>query len=119
MAEEVYPKMAPEDKGRATRGLQLYVDKGSEIVEYLDGSFGIPSATIPGWIYNVVLEAETCECRDFEIRGGVCLHQITATIFAAKRTLKALKPKRKASRFSGDWTDGIPSDEWLDRMGVA
>ncbi len=80
---------------RVSRGIALFEEYGDEIVRYLDGTFGVPSRTDEGVVYVVDLEAETCECKDFEIRRVGCMHQAAATIKAAKPT-SAAAPRRAA-----------------------
>ncbi len=76
---------------RCQRGITLFRERGSEVVRYVDGTFGVPSRTEDGAIYHVDLERGTCQCADYLVeavhRGNpyhVCLHQVCATIYAAK-----------------------------------
>ena len=78
------------------RGIALHRSHGHEIVEVEPGVFRIPSTTGRGF-YRVNLDAETCECRDFENRRCVCLHLFAATIFTAKRKCRKTtdRPQRR------------------------
>ena len=84
------------------RGLGLFRDRGTEIVTYLDGTFGVPSRTEPDVIYHVDLERGTCECFDHLYRGTICLHIFAAMIFRAKALAKRMRrvagsPRRRCS----------------------
>lgn len=67
---------------RAQRGRRLYLERGAEIVFYIDGTFGVPSAGEAGVLRTVDLDAEhtsaRCECPDASLRGAVCAHQHAA-----------------------------------------
>lgn len=67
---------------RAQRGIRLYLERGDEIVAYVDGTYGVPSRTEEGVLYDVDLEAETCECPD---RVYPCLHAFSAELKNAER----------------------------------
>lgn len=75
---------------REERGLELYCEKGSEIVRYLDRTFGVPSATEDGVVYVVDLQAGTCSCPNFVYRLGplpvptFCKHIYAAELYRAK-----------------------------------
>lgn len=77
-----------EASSRIFRGRRLYREQGAEIVLYIDGSFGVPSATKAGLVYHVNLKAQTCKCPDKKNQSEPCKH-----MFAAE--LKALEHRRK------------------------
>lgn len=79
-------------ESRAQRGLQLFRERGSEIVVYLDGTYGVPSRTEEDLVYHVDLKIETCECRDFEIRRVSCLHQFAAMMKRARMRSRGTVP---------------------------
>ena len=84
------------DKGgetRAMRGLELFRERGGEIVTYpVSGEYGVPSATEEGVLYTVSLEGEgECGCPCFRFRGGPCKHVYAATIFRAKAAAKTAR----------------------------
>jgi SWIM zinc finger len=70
---------------REQRGLQLYRDHADEIT-FEDGLWYVPSQHENTAVYEVVIgrRGESCECQDFEYRGGRCLHIYAATIAKAK-----------------------------------
>ena len=72
---------------RELRGIALYREHGEEIT-YLNGVWFVPSQNGATSVYGVVLapRGESCECADFEFRGGseACKHVIAATIARAK-----------------------------------
>ncbi len=85
---------------RVSRGIALYREQGDEIVRYISGTFGVPSKSIEDFFYHVDLDAEPgerCQCRDHEIRKTFCIHQVAATIKAAKPTTAALRGARAAA----------------------
>jgi SWIM zinc finger len=70
---------------RELRGIALYQEHRDEI-RYEDGLWYVPSQNDVTSVYEVVIgrRGESCECRDFEHRGGRCLHIYAATIAKAK-----------------------------------
>ncbi len=100
---------------RCERGIALFRERGSEIVRYVDGTFGVPSRTEEGVIYHVDLERGTCQCADYLVEAvnrnnpyHVCLHQVCATIHAAKTAARRLRRRGSARpagrpRCSGKW----------------
>ena len=87
MTEKVYRKATGHEGGetRAMRGLRLFRDRGSEIVTYLDGTYGVPSETEEGVLYVVSLEEESCDCPSFRHTGETCKHVFAALLYRAKR----------------------------------
>ena len=76
-----------ERLARERRGIALFRERGEEI-EHLKGRrWAVPSCSAgnPG-LYVVDLEAETCECPDFEKRGDsfACKHIYAAAIARAR-----------------------------------
>ena len=72
---------------RSLRGFALYREHANEI-RFEHGTWLIPSQSDLTSVYEVVLgrRGESCECRDFEFRGGPCLHIYAATLARAKST---------------------------------
>jgi hypothetical protein len=70
---------------RESRGLQLFRDHAEEIV-FEDGVWLVPSQHDATSVYEVTIgrRGESCECADFEFRGGPCVHIHAATIARAK-----------------------------------
>jgi len=76
----------PEQQStRELRGLALYKEHGDEI-EFENGAWLIPSQSALTSVYEVVLgrRGESCECKDFEFRGGQCIHVYAAVIARSK-----------------------------------
>jgi hypothetical protein len=63
------------------------MEHGDEI-RFEDGTWFVPSQHEATSVYEVTLgrRGESCECADFEFRGGSCLHIYAATIARAKTT---------------------------------
>jgi hypothetical protein len=70
---------------RESRGLQLFRDHSEEI-RFEDGVWLVPSQHDANSVYEVTIgrRGESCECSDFEFRGGPCVHIHAATIARAK-----------------------------------
>jgi hypothetical protein len=70
---------------RELRGLKLYEEHGPEIT-FEDGVWYVPSQHDATSVYEVTLgrRGESCECEDFEYRGGPCLHVYAALVCRAK-----------------------------------
>jgi hypothetical protein len=70
---------------RVLRGQELYLEYG-DLITFERGVWHVPSRTDVTTVYEVALgtKGEFCECRDFEFRGGSCLHIVAATIAKAK-----------------------------------
>jgi hypothetical protein len=70
---------------RVLRGQKLYQEHAEEI-RFEDGVWLVPSQHNATSIYEVHLgrRGESCECQDFEHRGGSCKHVVAATIARAK-----------------------------------
>lgn len=122
MAERVYRKATEGGETRAMRGLQLYRDRGDEIVTYpTTGEYGVPSRTEPGELYVVDLDRETCECASYRYSGGACLHLVAAEM---KRREAARKkaPKPAAGRRCSAPPMAVRSKmarDFMSRMGAA
>ena len=69
---------------RVLRGQKLYAEHAEEI-RFEDGAWLVPSQH-DATSYEVHLgrRGESCECADFERRGGSCKHVVAATIARAK-----------------------------------
>jgi hypothetical protein len=76
---------APSAPTREQRGLQLYRDHAEEIV-FEHGVWLVPSQHDVTSVYEVTLgrRGESCECRDWEFRGGQCAHVYAATVARSK-----------------------------------
>jgi hypothetical protein len=75
---------APKTTTRIDRGRQLYREHAEDI-KFADGIWYVPSQHDTTSCYEVRLgRRESCECQDFEYRGGPCLHIYAATIARAK-----------------------------------
>ena len=68
---------------REGRGLQLYLDRGSEFVRVSRDTFLVPSRSRRRVEYLVDLERQSCECRDHARTGGPCLHVYAAMLHQA------------------------------------
>lgn len=121
-------RKAETGKGEVTRtrsALALWRERGEEFSrdESCYWLVRVPSRTQEDLFYEVDLLEETCDCPDHARGGNICAHIIAATIFAAKSPRREgavePRPKRKPSRFSGDWTADIPSDEAISRIGAS
>ena len=71
------------DDTREGRGLQLYLDRGSEFVRVSRDTFLVPSRSRRCVEYLVDLERQSCECRDHARTGGPCLHGYAAMLHQA------------------------------------
>ena len=83
------------------RGIRLFRERGSEVVVYLDGTYGVPSRTEEGVLYVVDLEVGTCDCPDSTYGGHVCLHQVFVEAHLAAKRREALVVRRPARSGSG------------------
>ena len=102
---------------RIVRGLDLYSERGTEIVRLDEDLYRVPSATGEDTSYDVSIEAgkEDCACRDFEIRRTACKHVYAALVADAKlqrscRPSEALAEKHEA--LWGERMRGIESWTW-------
>ena len=68
---------------REQRGLELYLDRGSEFVRVTRDTFLVPSSTKRRVEYFVDPAAETCECLDHQRTGGPCKHAYAAMLHQA------------------------------------
>jgi hypothetical protein len=70
---------------RESRGLALFEEYG-ELITFEHGVWYVPSRTDVTITYAVTLDTtgEFCGCKDFEHRGGRCLHIYAATVARAK-----------------------------------
>lgn len=88
MTEQIIAREGRGGKGegttRAMRGLALYRDRGDEIVTYLDGTMGVPSATEEGVLYVVDLAEESCDCPSYRYSGKPCKHVFSGLLYVAK-----------------------------------
>ena len=104
------------------RGLRLHRERGSEIVTYLDGTYGVPSRTEEGVLYVVDLDAETCECPDKACRKDVtCLHAVAAEAKRREAARKAAPkpPARKRCSAPPMAVRSKMARDFLSRMGAA
>lgn len=92
---------------RQQRGLALYREHASEIVEVAAGVFRVPSCS-GGGFYRANPEAGTCECADRRHRSEVCKHLLAATVAAAKKRCRRARtpgpgptPPRRHGEISG------------------
>lgn len=118
--EKVYRKATGGGETRAMRGLQLHRERGSEIVFYLDGTYGVPSRTEEGVLYVTDLDHETCECPDSTYGKHTCLHLVAAE---AKRREAARKkapkpPARKRCSAPPMAVHSKMARDFLKRMGA-
>jgi SWIM zinc finger len=93
---------------RELRGIALFRDHADEIrFEPADSVWLVPSQHDVTFVYEVRLgrRGESCECRDFEHRGGPCLHIHAATIARAKTTTCSCCSQRVAWRFVTEVTE--------------
>lgn len=75
---------APRPDTRELRALALYREHGAEIVRTGSHTYLVPSCAGHG-AYAVDLVAESCDCRDFEVRRENCKHILAAAVKRAKR----------------------------------
>jgi SWIM zinc finger len=90
IVRETTPKVTPNT--RAERALELYHERGRDIERLTPDVYLVPSCTGEG-TYRVDYGAESCGCRDYEMRGEVCKHVFAVGILRAKRrgaTLRSL-----------------------------
>jgi SWIM zinc finger len=89
MATTSLPASREEATTRVQRGRGLYAERWAEFRFDPDEKVWlVPSQHDGTSVYEVVLgrRGESCECRDFEFRGGPCLHIYAATIAKSKTT---------------------------------
>jgi hypothetical protein len=89
MATTSLPASREEATTRVQRGRDLYTEHADEIrFDSVEKVWLVPSQHDGTSVYEVVLgrRSESCECRDFEFRGGSCKHILAATIARAKST---------------------------------
>lgn len=82
------------DDTRESRGLQLYLDRGSEFVRVSRDTFLVPSCSKRGVEYLVDLEQESCECFDNRERRHHCKHLYAAQLHRAwlRRATRTIAP---------------------------
>ncbi len=104
-------------RARALRGLELYRERGSEIVRTGPSVYTVPGSDPRGG-YTVNYAAETCECRDFEFSGlGVCKHLAAVGAFRAERRAEALAHLADLEdRAAHEDMDADERGELLDRI---
>jgi hypothetical protein len=92
MHKEVYRKGKREEPTqlaqRIQRGLDLYSEKGEQIVWLAEDRCRVPSCAHEGRGYLVVFgeSGERCQCPDFSRSGlGCCKHTLAALVSWAKR----------------------------------
>jgi hypothetical protein len=78
------PEVTPKRSSRAERALELYRTRGRDIERISPDVYLVPSCTGEG-VYRVDYAAESCSCRDYEIRRDVCKHVLAVGILRAKR----------------------------------
>jgi hypothetical protein len=85
LTDQSLAQPAHQSTTRVERGRDLYREH-SDVITFEDGTWYVPSQHNGTSLYEVVLgrRGESCECRDFEFRGGPCLHIYAATIARAK-----------------------------------
>ena len=84
---------------RVEWGRQLFEEHATDFV-YEDGAWLIASDTVAGRVYEVRLNGrESCECSDYEHRGGRCKHIHAATIAHAKSGTCSCCGQRVLNRF--------------------
>jgi hypothetical protein len=87
------------------RGRDLYALSAHEF-RFGAGTWYVPSCTVEGRVYEVRLEPiESCECRDFEVKGEPCLHITAARIAHAKSRLCSCCRNRVLGRFLSEVTE--------------
>ncbi len=87
MDKTIIAHPAQEPQTRIERGRDLYAEHADEIrFDAAEKVWLVPSQHDGTSVYEVSLgrRGESCECRDFEFRGGPCLHIYAATIAKAK-----------------------------------
>jgi SWIM zinc finger len=84
---------------RQQRGLALFQEYASEIVEISPGVYRVPSCSGGGY-FRVDLETGTCECVDYQYRGERCKHLYAVEIVAAKRRCRRQRTRRTGRRHS-------------------
>jgi hypothetical protein len=78
---------------RESRGLALYLERGSEFVRISSETILVPSCSRRGE-YLVDLAGETCECEDHKRNGGPCKHAYAAMLYQAwlRRAARTVAP---------------------------
>jgi hypothetical protein len=74
---------------RIQSAFRLFEERSSEIVAYLDGTYGVPSRSVADLLYHVDVDHGTCECPDQAKGGHHCAHLFCAEIARAKGTPRA------------------------------
>jgi hypothetical protein len=111
MAKAIIAHPAQESTNSTQRGRDLYRERWQEF-RFERGVWYVPSCTVEGRFYTVRLEpVESCECKDFEVRGQPCLHITTARIAHAKSRVCSCCRNRVLARFLSevDEDDGLMS----------
>ena len=72
---------------RELRALELYRERGAEIVRTAPWTYNVPSCSGED-IYVVRYDKETCECEDYRLRGESCKHIMAVGVKRAKRRAK-------------------------------
>ena len=78
----VAPATRPDT--RELRALELYRERGVEIVRTGPWTYLVPSMS-GGEPHAVNYRTERCDCRDMEYRGDLCVHVYAVGIHRAKR----------------------------------
>lgn len=70
---------------RELRGLQLFRERGAEIVRTAPYTYEVPACT-GEHVYTVVYggREESCSCPDWQYRGAVCKHVYAIVLWRAK-----------------------------------
>jgi hypothetical protein len=99
MAKTIIAHPAPQSTTRIDLGRELYEEHADDFV-YRHGAWLIASDTVPGRVYEVRLgPIETCECGDYERRGGPCKHIYSSRIAQSKSRVCSCCGQRVLGRF--------------------
>ncbi len=109
MANTILAGSPQETTTRVERGRKLFEERSVEF-RHEHGVWWVPSCTGAS-VYGVRLgPVETCECADFEYRGGLCKHVYAARIAETKSRTCSCCGQRVLGRFT---TEVHEDDELL------
>jgi hypothetical protein len=74
---------------RELRGLQLYRDRGKEVVRVYPGVYSVPSCSGETFYTVHLSPRERCDCPDYERHHKPCKHLYAAVVAAAKARARA------------------------------
>ncbi len=91
---------------RILRGINLYAEKGHEIVWLGEDRCRVPSCSHEGRSYLVTLsgQSERCQCKDYgRAKLGACKHTVAALISWAKQVSYTVRRRHDSRRGEYVW----------------